>query len=308
MPRDYYEILGVDRGADAETITKAYRKLAKKYHPDRNPGDKQAEAKMKEIQTAYEVLSDSEKRSQYDRFGFVPGPGQIPPGAQGFPGSMPGGASIDPSQLHDLFSQLFGGMGGMGGMGGAGPQFDPFARAQKARSRSRPVRPTPEETEIERMIPFDLAARGGELTLDLSSGSVTVRVPAGIEDGKSLRLAGLAPDGGDLRVRIRVAPHPYFQRDGDNLLVEVPISIPEAILGTTVEVPTLDGTRLNVRVPPGTSSGAKLRIRGKGIRNGDQFVVIKIVAPSGLTDEGRQLIERFAKLHPQDVRANVPWK
>lgn len=304
MPRDYYEVLGVDRTADADTITKAYRKLAKKYHPDRNPGDKQAEAKMKEIQTAYDVLSDANKRAQYDRFGFVPGPGAMPQEGFGYRGPMPGGAGtaqIDPSQLNDLFAHLF------SGMGGAGPQLDPFTRARSARTRTRTTQPSPEGTEIERTVAFDLAARGGELTIDSGGETLNVRIPGGIQDGKILRLAGRAPDGGDLRVRIRVAPHPYFRREGDDLLVEVPISVAEAVLGTTVEVPTLDGTRLNVRVPPGTSSGAKLRLRGKGIRGADQFVVIKVVAPTGLSDEAQQLIKRFAQLHPQDVRANLPW-
>jgi DnaJ-class molecular chaperone len=137
--------------------------------------------------------------------------------------------------------------------------------------------------------------------------TIDVRVPAGVEEGKKLRLAGQGPGGGDLLVRIKIEPHPYFRREGHNLVLEVPVSVSKAILGAKVDVPTLDGTHLSVKVPAGTSSGARLRLRGKGIAGGDQFIEIKIVVPKIHEDRSRELIEEFARLNGQNPRANLPW-
>ncbi len=156
-------------------------------------------------------------------------------------------------------------------------------------------------------IPFKTAALGDTVTLTVDGRQLEVKVPAGVEDGKKLRLAGQGPEGSDLLLKLKIEPHPYFRREGNNLVVEVPISVAEAVLGGKIDVPTLEGTQLTVKVPPGTSSGARLRLRGKGIKGGDQYVEIKIVAPSGIDERSRDLIEEFARRNPQDPRAGVPW-
>jgi curved DNA-binding protein len=300
MARDYYETLGVKREASEEEIKKAYRKLARQYHPDRNPGDKQAEARFKEIQAAYDILSDKAKRAQYDRFGAA-GVGEGFPGSAGGPNSYtfrwgdggPGGPQeMDPTAAAEMLRNLFGGTGeDMGGISGR--------RARTTRGR-RP--PPAEEVETEVTVPFQTAATGGSVTLSVEGRELAVKIPAGIEEGQTLRLQGQAPGGGNLRLKIRIAPHPYFRREGNNILLDVPLALPEAVLGTSVEVPTLDGTRLSVKVPPGTSSGTRLRLRGRGIKGGDQYIEIKVVVPAAKDERSRQLIEEFARLNPQNPR------
>jgi DnaJ-class molecular chaperone len=297
MPRDYYEVLGVSRDASEADIKKAYRKLARQYHPDRNPGDKQAETRFKEVQEAYDVLSDKTKRGQYDRFGFAgaggaAGQGPFRPGG----GAGPGGfefQGINPEDLESILGAFGGDLGGMFGRG-------------RARGRGRAARP-PENYEAEVTIPFLRAAMGGTVPLSVDGRQIDVKVPAGVEEGKKLRLAGQGPGGGDLLVRVKIEPHPYFRREGNNIVLEVPISVSEAVLGTKVDVPTPDGTHLTVKVPPGTSCGARLRLRGKGIAGGDEFVEIKIVAPKVTDARSRELMEEFARLNSQDPRAHMPW-
>ena len=312
MPRDLYEVLGVKKDASEEDIKKAYRKLARQYHPDRNPGDKQAESRFKEVQEAYDVLSDKSKRSNYDRFGTAEpgagfGGGRGGPGPGNFHfnwGGGPGGAQqVDPAEAADLFRQFFGGGGG----GEGGPDLSELFGQQRPRG-GRGRRPPPaQEVESEVTIPFQTAALGGSVNLQVDGRELSVKIPAGIEEGQSLRLQGQAPGGGNLRLVIHVAPHPYFRREGNNLVLEVPLSLPEAVLGTKVDVPTLDGTMLAVKVPPGTSSGSRLRLRGKGIKGGDQYIEIKIVAPAPKDERSRELIEEFARLNPQSPRAGLPW-
>ena len=158
-------------------------------------------------------------------------------------------------------------------------------------------------------VPFHVAALGGPVALDIGGKRIDVRVPAGIEEGKKLRVPPEATGGTEVLLRVRIEPHPYFRREGHDLYLDVPLSLAESLLGGKVEVPTLDGTRLDVKVPPGTSSGAKLRLRGKGIAGGDQYLVFKIVVPPGaLDDASRTLIEEFAKLNPKNPRDSVPWK
>lgn len=297
MPRDYYEVLGVPRNASEADIKKAYRRLARQYHPDRNPGDKQAEARFKEVQEAYDVLNDKTKRAQYDRFGFA-GPGF---GGQG-PFRAEGGPSgfefqgINPEDLESILGAFGSSFGGFADMFG-----------RRARGRTRTTSP-PEDVETEVTIPFLKAALGGTVSLRVNGRAIDLRVPAGVEEGKKLRLAGQGPGGGDLLVRVKIEPHPYFRREGNNVILEVPISVTEAILGTKVDVPTLDGTRLTVTVPPGTSSGTRLRLRGKGIAGGDQFIEIKIVVPKVYDQRSRELIEEFAHRNPLDPREQAPWR
>lgn len=295
MPRDYYEVLGVPRNASEADIKKAYRKLARQYHPDRNPGDKQAEARFKEVQEAYDVLNDKAKREQYNRFGFA-GPGFGGQGPFRAEGGGPGGFEFQGVNPEDLESIL----GAFGG-GGFAEMF-----GRRGRGRARATRP-PERVEVEVAIPFLKAALGGTVSLNVDGRTIDLRVPAGVEEGKKLRLTGQGPGGGDLLVRVKIEPHPYFRRDGRNVVLEAPISVTEAILGAKVDVPTLDGTRLSVTVPPGTSSGARLRLRGKGIVGGDQFIEIKIVVPKPHDQRSRELIEEFARLNPQNPRESVPW-
>ena len=310
MPRDYYEVLGVKRDASDEDIKSAYRKLARKYHPDRNPGDKQAEENFKEVQAAYDVLSEKDKRAQYDRFGFAGENGPFGGGAGGpfrwgaGPGG-PGGVHVegmDPEQAEELFRNIFG--GGAGGPGGMG---DIFGRAARGGGRARRTRtPEPEaETEHEVTIPFLTAAQGGSIDLSINGQQGSVRIPAGVEEGQVIRVP--APDGHRIRLKLRVEPHPYFKREGKDIILQVPLSLPEAVLGTRVDVPTLAGERLSVKVPAGTSSGSRLRLRGRGIDSGDQYIEIKVVVPAPKDERSRELIEEFARLNPQSPRSGPPW-
>jgi DnaJ-class molecular chaperone len=311
MARDYYDILGVKKGATDDEIKKAYRKLAREFHPDRNPGDKKAEAKFKEVQEAYDVLSDSTKRGQYDRFGRVgPDGGAGGPGGPGFhfqwggPGEF---QQVDPGQAADLFRQFFGG-GGAGGFSDVGDVEELLGRRGRASGgRGRKAAPAP-EVESEVTIPFLIAALGGTINLNVNGRELAVKIPVGVTDGQPIRLQGQAPGGGNLKLILHIQEHPYFRREGNNIILPVPISLAEAVLGAKIDVPTLDGTKLTVKVPPGTSSGARLRLRGKGIAGGDQFIELKIVVPSSTDDKGRQLIEEYSRLHPQDPRADLPWK
>jgi curved DNA-binding protein len=303
MPRDYYEVLGVKRDASDDEIKSAHRKLARQYHPDRNPGDKDAEARFKEVQEAYEVLGNKEKRAQYDRYGFAGagmGGGPGGPGAGGGPFRWGTGdfefQGFDPEDLASIFRQF----------GGAGEDLgNAFGRRSRARGRAGRPRPAIEE---EIAIPFLTAATGGKLALRIEGAAeVTVTIPAGVEDGQKLRLPGQGPGGADLHLKLRIQPHSYFRREGKDILLDVPLSIPEAVLGARIDVPTIDGKRLTVTVPPGSSSGSRLRLKGRGIAGGDQYIQLKVVTPKGVSDRGRELIEEFARLHPQEPRKDLGW-
>jgi DnaJ-class molecular chaperone len=306
MPRDPYEVLGLSRSATADEINKAYRKLSKKYHPDRNPGDKEADTHYKEVQTAHDILGDPQKKAQFDQFGFA-GPQTGFPAGGGFPGGFPGGGQgvqFDPEAAQQLFD-LFG--GGMGGGAGGVDLNDLFGGGAKRKGRSR-ARRQAEPIESEVTVPFDVAATGGNVAIEVGGRRIDVRVPAGIEDGKKLRVPAEATGSTDVLLKVKIAPHPYFRREGSDIFLDVPISLAEAILGAKVDVPTLDGTKLTVTVPPGTSGGKKLRLRGKGIAGGDQYLVFRVEVPHGkVNDKSRELIEEFAKLNPQHPRANAPW-
>lgn len=305
MPTNPYEVLGVSRSASAEEITKAYRKLAQKFHPDRNAGDKAAEAKFKEVNNAYEVLSDPQKKQMFDATGQVGGAGGFPGGSGGFPG----GQQMDPQAAEELFRNMFGGAGGAPGggfdfgsvFGGGGGK-----RAGGKRGGGR-ARPQMEDVESDVRVPFMLAANGGSVSINVGGREIDVRIPAGIEEGKKLRVPASATGGVDVYLKVLIDPHPYFKREGNDVLLEVPISAAEAILGAKVDVPTLNGDTLTVKVPAGTSSGGRVRLKGKGIAGGDQFLVFKIVVPAKPDDATKKLMEEYARLNTADPRANAGW-
>jgi DnaJ-class molecular chaperone len=321
MPRDYYEVLGVKRDATEAEIKKAYRRLARKHHPDVNQSDKQAEAKFKEVQEAYDVLSDKEKRGQYDMFGHDAfSRGGAPPDPGGFDfqdvfrgGQQPGGNSgfegftVNGGNLNDIFGQLFNqGFGGQHSW-----QDSPFGRAQRTQVRQRGA-----DKQHQISISFAEAYSGKELTLRSREGEqFKVRIPGGIDSGGKVRVAGKGESGinggppGDLIVHVVVQDHPYFERRGNNIYLSVPVTVSEAALGASVEVPTLDG-RVQLKVPPGTQSGTELRLRGKGFPHvggpaagrGDQLVRIEIVVPRELDMRSRELLRELAERNPGDPR------
>ncbi len=295
----------------------------RKYHPDVNPGDKTAESSFKEVQQAYDILSDTEKRANYDRYGNAAFEGMAAAGPRSgasdfsFRFGEPGFDSVN-------FSQFF----PMGGRGAPTDEADSGAHAgifedllgkMRGGRSSRPR--VGREMEAHLTIPFLTAVRGGETTIEVQRGegiheSLVVKIPPGIDTGAKLRLKGRGEPGpkgapaGDLTIHVTVEPHPYFQRDGRNLLVEVPITVSEAILGAKVDVPTLDGLK-SLTVPAGSSSGQKLRLKGQGVPAsgskpaGDLFVILKIVAPKTVDEESRKLIEEFAKRNPYNPRLRL---
>ena len=297
--KDYYRTLGVERGASAEEIKKAYRRLARKYHPDVST-EKDAEERFKAVNEAHEVLGDPEKRAAYDRLGAY-SPGQEfrpPPGWERQFGQGGGfrAEDLDGLDLGDLFSGLFGQRGGPGTGRGAG-----------RRPGGRPSAPL----EAEATISLDEAFRGTERTFQISAANgaqypVTVRIPAGATDGSRLRVPsrGVA---GDIALTIRIAAHPLYRCDGRNLLVDLPISPHEAVLGASVEVPTPAGA-VRLKVRPGTSSGQRLRLAGRGLPNpkgdpGDLYAVVQIRVPAEPTPEEVEAYQALARVSSFDPRA-----
>ena len=291
--QDYYKILGVDKNATQDQISKAYKKLARKYHPDLNPGDKKAEEEFKKINEANEVLKDPEKRKKYDKYGKDWEQGQQFENAGGhftFNGQNMGGGDFS-----DFFENLFGGQGG----GGFGDAFGGF--------RQRPRRGRDVEAELP--LTLEEVMQGGkrQVTLQMPEGPKTleINVPPGIKDGAKLRLSGQGDPSssggpaGDLFLRVRYLPNKTFKVDGDNLLYDLALAPWEAVLGDKVQVPTLDG-HVELKIPAGSSSGRKFRLRGKGLgspaKRGDLYVKVMIDAPMSLDDEEKELWEKLAKV------------
>ena len=340
---DFYQVLGVARDASADDIKKAYRNLARKYHPDLNPDDKKAaEAKFKEVQEAYDTLSEPDKRSQYDRFGRTFGAGGFPPGGGGGgpfgPGGAgpfgPGGPGQGGQTFHFDLNDIFGGGGGQQGHAGGGFNADQggnifedlLSKVRGGRPKKKP-RGAVGESGAEPLhakinVPFMTAIKGGETAIDITfdgtdTETLTLKVPPGTTSGQKLRLRGkgsLTHRGqrGDLIVEVLVDPHPYFKIEDRDLTLEVPITVDEALLGVRVEVPTLDGTR-TVPIPAGTSSGGKLRLKGQGVPArgdkpaGDMYVVMKIVVPKSIDEAARARVEEIKQALNTRPREGL-WK
>ena len=358
--RDYYEVLGVSKGASEDEIKKAYKKLARKYHPDMNPGDKEAEEKFKEVNEANEVLSDPEKKARYDQFGFA---GVDPSYGAGAGGGAYGGAGgFDFGDLGDIFGSFFG-----GGFGGGqrrnpnAPQRGESIRASVAvtfleaahgcekdvsieRSEQCPTckgngcapGTTPEicpdchgsgMVQVQQRTPMGVFAssrpcqrcrgtgkiihqpcpRCGGRGAVRKNQTIKVKIPAGIDDGQTLNLRGKGNAGldggpaGDLLITVFVKPHPFFERDGNSVLMEMPVTFAQAALGAEIEVPTIDG-RVKLTIPEGTQPGSVFRLRGKGIPylqskggRGDQFVTITITVPKNMTAEQKERLHAYAE-------------
>jgi DnaJ-class molecular chaperone len=322
MPNDYYSTLGVSRSASTEEIQKAYRKLARQYHPDKNPDDANAKKKFQEVQSAFEVLSDPDKRKRYDQFGSdfeSAGAGARPGGWRYTTSSGPQTYPFDVNDLNDLFGG--GAAAGAEGGGGFADLFKQFSRGRGG-ARARQTAERGNDLKHELTIPFATAVLGGEaaLTVQRHDGDVEnirVKIPAGIDDGKKIRLRGQGEPGaggapaGDILLTIRVSPHPYFRRTGNRLDVRVPVTLAEAAQGATIDVPTPHGT-VSVKVPPNSSSGRKLRIKGQGVKPanqpaGDLFAEIQIELPEHLTDEERQQLAEISNRYPQWPRTELRW-
>jgi len=300
---DYYQTLGVSKTASKEEIQKAYRQLARKYHPDLNQGDpKGAKEKFQKVQEAFDVLGNQEKRQVYDRFGVSPdqmgsGGGQGP-----FQWSFGGGNSGRKANFKfDNIDDIMGMFGG--GFGGATPEE--FFNAGRRPPRGRDI------AQI-LSIPFTLSITGGKIDVNTDGRTVSVAIPAGIVDGKKIRLPGLGepdPNGGagNLLLTIRIEEHPCFSRQGNNLYVDVPISLKEAVFGTKIDIPTPKGN-VTLTVPPGASSGMKLRIKQCGVAgNGDLFAKLQIALPRNWSDADKALLEKLQTEPAEPIRNKLRW-
>ena len=321
MADDYYKVLGVARGASEDEIRTAYRELARKHHPDLNPDDKGAKEKFQEVTKAFEVLSDEEKRKQYDQFGpafesIGGGPGFG--GGRGRGNPFGGGGSNVEFDLNDLF----GGGGAAGAGGGFADLFKQFGGGPQPRGRGAAPKQRGDDIAHELTIPFATAITGGEAAISLArSGgkteTLTVKIPAGVDSGRKIRLRGQgnpSPNGGpagDILLTVQVSPHPVFRRSGTRLDVAVPVTLAEASAGAKVEVPTPKGV-ITLTVPPGTSSGKRLRVKGHGVdphgdKPGDLYAEIAIVLPEALSDDDRTALAAVSNRYAQSPRDGLVW-
>ena len=328
MTKDFYAVLGVAKDADSAAIKKAYRNLAKKYHPDRNPDDAAAAEKFKEIGEAYAVLSDAKERQQYDAIRSMAG------GGARFTSGTGGGAGAG---FEDIFSSMFGGGGGnvrFTTSGGADPDIDELLRqfgaaggtggfgGRRSRgpfgfggfgSQPEPVKGPDVVTSATLSLRDAVAGTTVELTAD--GRTMTVRIPAGVHNGQKIRLRGKGRPGrdggenGDMVITITVAKHPVYSIDGVNLRMDLPVTLREAALGATVEVPLLDGTTTRIKIKPGTSSGTVMRVRGKGVvtskKAGDLLVTIQVAVPRKLSRAAKDALEAFDAAMESDPRASL---
>lgn len=356
--RDYYEVLGVDKSASEDEIKRAYKKMARKYHPDLNPDNKEAEEKFKEVNEAYEVLSDSDKKARYDQFGFA---GVDPNYGAGAGGGAYGAGGFDFGDLGDIFGSFFGGGFGGGRRNPNAPQrgesiraslsvefteaafgceksitIDRFEQCPTCKGKGCAPGTTPEvcpdckgtgSVRTTQRTPFGMVQTSGACKKCGGRGkiihqpcprcggrgavrknqTIKVKIPAGIDDGQTLNLRGKGNAGldggpaGDLLITVFVKPHPFFERDGNSVLMEMPVTFAQAALGAEIEVPTIDG-RVKLTIPEGTQPGSVFRLRGKGIPylqskggRGDQFVTITITVPKNMTAEQKERLHAYAE-------------
>lgn len=311
VEKDFYAALGVSKDASEADIKKAYRKLARKYHPDTNKDNPEAEKKFKDISEAYAVLSDEQQRKEYDAIRAMGSGARFSAGGSG------GG-------FEDIFGDVFGGGGGqrvryssggggaggfedlLGGMfGGGGGGFGGF--------QQRPQRGA--DRKAETTISFKGSIEGTTIGLRTRDGEVIeIRVPAGVRDGQTIRAKGKGEPGpagnGDLMVTVRVNEHSFFKREGNDITVEIPVSFNEAALGATISVPTISGENVRMKVPTGSPSGKRMRLRGRGVktskRTGDMYVVLNVVVPKDLSEEAKKAIEDYAQATAgEDPRASI---
>jgi DnaJ-class molecular chaperone len=299
--KDPYQLLGVARDADQETIKKAFRKLAKKLHPDLNPGNKKVEQEFKEVNAAYDLLSDPQKRARFDR-GEIDASGAERPERSFYRAYAEGGgnakyreAEFGEFSAEDILSELFG----------------------RGRRNRQPPRARGEDVSYTLAVSFVDAANGAKKRVTLADGkTLDVTVPPGTEHGQTLRLKGRGMPGigggpaGDAYVEIQVEPHAFFTRKDSNVHLEVPVTLPEAVLGASLTVPTVDG-KVSIKVPPGSNTGTTLRLKGRGIvdrksgQRGDQYVTLKVVLPERPDPELAQFLERWSATHGYDPRAKL---
>lgn len=303
LEKDFYKMLGVSKDVSDTDLKKAFHKLARKYHPDSNPGNAQAEARFKEISEAYDVLSDAEQREEYDQIRAMgAGGARFTSGGQGFedvfggPFGAGGGNHFSYQGAPGGFEDLFGGM--FGGGAPRGPQ------------RGRDI-------ATSTVLDLETAVEGSTLTLRTSTGESTrVRIPAGVKDGQKIKVRGKgepSPDGGpagDIILTVAVRKHPVYRREENNLRLTVPITFSEAVLGATIEVPTLGGGSVKLRVQPGTPSGRVLRVKGRGVKTskatGDLLAEVQVAVPSHLTNEQREALDAWSAVEPsEDPRADL---
>ncbi len=324
MAHDYYKTLGLTKSASEDEIRKAYRELARKYHPDVNADDATAKKKFQEVQAAFDVLNDAKKRKLYDRYG--PNFEAFESGAAGGAGpwGQTTGAGPGGQPFHVDLGDVFGSRGGPGGANAGGGFADFFRQFSGGAAGARPEAPrrAGEDIHHELTIPFNTAVLGGEarIAVERPTGRVeeiAVKIPAGISDGKKIRLRGQgdpAPRGGeagDLLIQVKVAPHPYFKRRGNRLDVRLPVTLAEAVAGAKVDVPTPKGT-ITLQIPPGTSSGKKLRVRGHGVAPkgetaGDLFAEVMIVLPDAMSPDDAKSVADAVESYTYNPRSDLKW-
>lgn len=306
--KDFYKVLGVSKDVSDAELKKTYRKLARTYHPDSNAGDAAAEAKFKEISEAYSVLSDKEQRAEYDQLRAMGSGARFQPGASG--GGFEdvfsrfstggGGQQADFDDLFAMFGQQGGGRFGSGRFGQPSGGFRGFGGPQRGA-----------DVTARTTLDFTTAVKGDTITLQGEDGRpIKVKIPAGVSDGQKIKLRGRgrpSPDGGeagDIVLTVGVRPHPVFTREGLNLRIHVPVTFTEAALGATIEVPTLGGDVVKLRVAPGTPSGRVLRVKGRGVQTakgtGDLLAEVQVAVPTHLDGPAREALERFHELEPRE--------
>ncbi|HEX9021255.1 MAG TPA: molecular chaperone DnaJ [Nitrospirota bacterium] len=368
--RDYYEVLGIDRKASEADVKKAFRKLARKYHPDINPGDKTAEQKFKELNEAYEILSDSKKRQQYDQFGhaaFDAGFSQGAGAGQGFGGftqDARGAEFFRGGGFEDIFGNIFGGQarprgpskgedityaveidledaifgktmqvdlrrdvtcstcGGSGAQSGTSRRTCPTCKGSGSVSKGMGFMQVSQVCPTCRgegtINPNPCRTCGGSGIVPKSE-RLNVKIPAGVDNGSKVRVAGMGEPGerggppGDVYIVTRVRPHSYFERKGDNLYSEARVTVKEAALGGKIDIPTVDGM-VSLTLPQGVQSGQQLKLKGKGVPHlggggvGDHYVTIKVVTPTGLDEKGKELLRELDRMHPSDPRRDITFR